>query len=186
MASVAAVFLDRDGTIIVDQHYPKDPNAVSFLPKVPEALRLLKEKGFLLFVVSNQSGVGRGLISDSEFKSVHDAFVELLKAEGVEISGFFYCLHHPDDPCHCRKPKTGNIPKRFDGKPIDFLTSYTVGDRLSDLQLGDELGAKACLVLTGKGIETQREIEENGNPRQYVIYENLYDLAQELPTVTQG
>lgn len=151
------VFLDRDGTIIEDQDYPRDASRVEFVPNAPEGMRRMKEKGYSIVVVSNQSGVGRGIISDKQFREVHDRFCTLLKDEKIEVDEFLYCFHHPDDPCKCRKPKTGLIPKSLGGEAIDFLNSIVVGDRKSDLELGDNLGSKSYLALSGKGADTQKE-----------------------------
>lgn len=178
---IVAVFLDRDGTIIEDAHYPKDPKKVKLIPGAVEALHLLTEKGYVLFVVSNQSGVGRGIVSDEAFRQVHARFSDLLQGQNVEIAEFMYCFHHPDDPCHCRKPKTGNIPKTYLGKKIDFSQSYTIGDRESDLQLAENLGARGCLVLTGKGEDTLRQLKESGTAEKYLIASNLLAVAKEIP-----
>lgn len=153
----AGVFLDRDGTLIEDAHYPKDPAQVRWIPGAADALREIRRKGYLLFVVSNQSGVGRGLISEEQFLAVHERFCELLREAGVEVAEFGYCLHHPDDPCRCRKPETGLVPKTHGGEPIDFSRSWVVGDRPSDMELGARLGARTVLVRTGKGSETEAD-----------------------------
>src|SRR4051794_33999292 len=105
------IFLDRDGTLIEDTGYPNDAEKIFLFPEVPDALRLLRKKGYLLHLVSNQSGVGRGIISQEQFKAVHEKFNSLLIAEGIELDGISYCFHHPEDNCLCRKPRTGNIPK---------------------------------------------------------------------------
>ncbi|MCX6102896.1 MAG: HAD-IIIA family hydrolase [Proteobacteria bacterium] len=100
--NLAAVFLDRDGTIIEDTHYPKNPDEVVLIPSAIEGLKLMREKGYLLFVISNQSGVGRGLIQDHEFKKVHEKVCALLKDSKIEIDGFAFCFHPPEDLCSCR------------------------------------------------------------------------------------
>lgn len=179
---IKAIFLDRDGTIIEDSHYVRDPATVTLIPGATQALRELREKGYKLFVVSNQAGVGRGIISDTQFKEVHEKVCELLKAENVSIDEFYYCFHHPDDPCQCRKPKTGMVPKSFEGSPIDFASSYTVGDRDSDLELGLRLGTKAVLVRTGKGEKTVTEIESNPRFDSVLKFNDLPGFVKALPT----
>ncbi len=179
----AAVFLDRDGTLIEDMHYPKDSNQVILIPNAIEGMKLMGEKGYLLFIISNQSGVGRGIIQDSEFKSVHEKFCELLKQAQIKIDGFAYCFHHPDDNCRCRKPHTDLIPKVFNQKPISFKESFTVGDKLSDLELADNLGAKGCLVLSGKGEATQVELNNANRQFQYAIFPDLLSMAKSLPCI---
>ena len=111
-----AVFLDRDGTIIEDAHYITDPDKVVLLPNAIEGLRLMSKKGYLLYIISNQSGVGQGIISEDDFLSVHQRVCELLQKESVPINEFLFCFHHPEDGCHCRKPQTGLVPRRFQGQ----------------------------------------------------------------------
>lgn len=178
MAIVAAI-LDRDGTIIEDTHYPKDPGLVKLIPGAGEALKALRRKGYVIFVVSNQSGVGRGLIQESEFLAVHERFCEVLQEAGAEVAQFAYCLHHPDDPCLCRKPKTGLMPRRFNDQPIDFARSVVIGDRESDLALGDELGARSLLVRTGHGLVT--EAGPAGQAGAYSIFDCLAEAVRHLP-----
>ena len=111
MSGQKAIFIDRDGTIIEDQHYPRDAEAVKLLPGATEGLQMMVKKGYKLYVIRNQSGVGRGIISDSEFIGVHQRTCELLQEKGIEIVEFAYCLHHPEDKCDCRKPEIGLVPK---------------------------------------------------------------------------
>jgi D-glycero-D-manno-heptose 1,7-bisphosphate phosphatase len=180
---IAAVFLDRDGTIIEDQHYPRDPERVTFTANAAEGMRMMSEKGYLLFVVSNQSGVGRGIIKDSEFKAVHERCCELLKAERVEIAEFGYCLHRPEDDCICRKPKPGLIVKSFGGKAIDLQKSFVVGDKDCDVQLADAVGAQGILVLTGKGRASLAELTAAGKISRYRVEQDLREVAKNLPVL---
>lgn len=175
MTSRPAVFLDRDGTICVERDYPREPDRVALLPGAAEALRLLRAKGFLLFVVSNQSGVARGIIRPEEFEAVHRRVLALLDAAGAPVDGFGYCLHGPGDGCACRKPKTGLIPEAIAGHPVDRQGSYSVGDKACDLELGDALGARGCLVLTGHGVSTQAEVGE-----RYPVYPDLLAMAHSV------
>jgi D-glycero-D-manno-heptose 1,7-bisphosphate phosphatase len=173
-----AVFLDRDGTIIEDAHYVRDPKDVVLVPQAVDGLKLLREKGYRLFVVSNQSGVGRGIISDEQFTAVHQKVCELLKAEGIEIDEYGYCFHRPEDECQCRKPQTGLIPKAFSGEKIDSELSFVVGDKDCDVELGEAAGMTGVLVLTGKGQETLKQMsQENKSPR---TFSNLLEFASSL------
>lgn len=156
---IKAAFLDRDGTIIVEKNYLKDPDGVALLPGVVAGLKNLMARGFRLFVVSNQSGVGRGLISADEFKAVQARFAGEMEKAGVRIETYLYCLHAPDVSCPCRKPGTGLIPREWQGSAIDFRQSLVAGDKLADLQLAEALGAKPVLVLTGYGSETQKKLD---------------------------
>ncbi len=181
--SQPAVFLDRDGTLIVDQHYPKDPEKVVLLPHVPEALKLMEQKGYWLFVISNQSGVGRGLITDLQFRAVHERASSLLKDSGVQIQEFAYCLHRPEDQCNCRKPKTGLIHEEFLGKKIDWKKSFAVGDKVSDLILGEAIGGKGALVLTGVGKTSFEELQASKNRNDINVFDDLLQFAESLPPV---
>ena len=176
-----AVYLDRDGTIIEHVHYINDPNKVKLISHAGEGLRLMREKGYLLYVISNQSGVARGLIDDEQFKAVHEKFCDFLKQEGVEIAEFCYCFHHPDDKGSCRKPNTGLVAKEFNDKPIDLSQSVMVGDNKSDLQLAHNFGGKAYLVRTGDGEQTLTKLEKEDWREPYEIADNLLEIAKALP-----
>lgn len=175
--ALSAILLDRDGTIIEDAHYPKDPELVQFCADAVPGLKLLMEKGYLLYVVSNQSGVGRGIIRDEEFLAVHRRFCEILQREGIDIVEFSYCFSRPDDPSPNRKPATGMAPKEYRGRPIAWSRCRVIGDRLSDLQLGDNMGAQSSLVRTGKGADTEKTLPQN---HPYEVYDTLLDFAVAL------
>ena len=172
-----AIFLDRDGTIIEDQNYPKDPNQVAWTPFAVEGLKEMTKKGYVLFVVSNQSGVGRGIIQDSEFRAVHERFCELLKKEKIEIQEFAYCFHKPEDECECRKPAPTLSLEMAKAFEIDLKRSFCVGDKVSDVELGQAIGAEGVLVLTGKGNESQKALCEHA-PKTFA---NLFEFAKTLP-----
>lgn len=179
-----AIFLDRDGTIIEDLHYPREAEKVRLIPKAVEGMRRLQEKGYLLFVVSNQSGVGRGIIQDHEFKAVHDRCCQLLQAAGVEIAEFSYCFHQPSDECSCRKPRIGLVAKEFQGAPLDWKASFVVGDKLCDVELGLNIGAQAFLVLSGKGAASLQEMKREGTSGPYQVCDDLLAMAERLPDLT--
>lgn len=182
--SVPAVFADRDGTVIEDRDYLADPAGVALIPGAVEGLRAAAAKGYALYVVSNQSGVGRGLISPERFEAVHQVFAESLSRAGVSIAGYLYCFHRPDENCACRKPRIGLVPASQEGHALDLAKSFTVGDKICDLELGDNLGARGCLVLTGKGKVTLVELESAGRAGAYPAYADLAAFAGDLP-VTQ-
>jgi len=168
------VILDRDGTIIEDTHYIKDPNAVQLLPEAVAGLRKLNELGCPLYVLSNQSGVGRGLITTAEFWAVHQRVCEALQKEKIEIVEFLYCFHKPEDQCACRKPATGLVPTHQGTQALDWKTGYVVGDSVVDMELADRIGAQGLLVLTGKGSQTHRA--QNQRP----TFANLLKVAEFL------
>jgi D-glycero-D-manno-heptose 1,7-bisphosphate phosphatase len=137
-----ALFCDRDGTLIRDAHYARLPADVELLPAVAEGLSAARRRGFRIVVVSNQSGVGRGLISRDQFEAVHRRFVELLGAAGVDLDGAYYCLHAPDDGCSCRKPEPGLVLQAARELSLDVGRSYLVGDKPSDLASGRAAGCR--------------------------------------------
>jgi len=140
-----ALFLDRDGTIIIDTDYPNDPNKVAFLPGTPEALRQI-QKEYELIVISNQSGVGRGLITTEQFQSVHEQFVKMLKLEKIEVRGFYYCPHAPEENCDCRKPSPKMIQDAAVEHSIDLPTSFMIGDKMSDVIAGRRAECQTILI----------------------------------------
>jgi UDP-glucose 4-epimerase len=147
-----AVFLDRDGTINEDPGYLSRPDQAKLLPGVGEALAQLKAKGFALVVVSNQSGVGRGLIQPEMLPKIHARMHELLNPWKVEIDHYELCFHRPEENCACRKPLPKLIRDAGYRLGIDFESSYMVGDKVSDLGAGRNAGCKAVvLVRTGEG-----------------------------------
>jgi D-glycero-D-manno-heptose 1,7-bisphosphate phosphatase len=151
------VFLDRDGTINEDSGYLADPSSLRLLPGVGPALRLLQERGFRLVVVSNQSGVARGYLTEAMLAEIHQRLERLLETEGVSLSGVYYCPHHPEgappyrQSCHCRKPQGGLVERAAREHKIDLSRSYVVGDQLVDVELARQSGMTAILVLTGQG-----------------------------------
>ena len=172
-----AIFLDRDGTIIEETHYIRDPDKVRLLPRALDALLLLRKKGYLLFVVSNQSGVGRGLISRDDFSRVHKRVVEILETGRITVDDYLYCFHSPDENCGCRKPKTGLVPKTFKENSIDFARSFTIGDKAIDVELGRALGSTGILVLTGYGKEERPKCGP-ATP----VYATLFEAAESVPS----
>ena len=142
-----AVFLDRDGTIIEDKHYLADPAGVVLLPGVVEALRLLQDAGYLLIVVSNQSGVGRGYFSEESMAAVQQRVEELLDEEGIVLDAFKYCPHSPDDRCACRKPKPGMLLEAAAEFDVALPESASIGDRTRDAEAGLAAGCAPNIVL---------------------------------------
>lgn len=144
----SAVFLDRDGVINVDHGYVSTWEQFEFLAGVPEALRELQDAGYLLIVVSNQSGIGRGYYSESDLHTLNQAIAEHLDSTlGVTLSGFYHCPHHPTEAeggfrqqCDCRKPAPGMIQQAVLDHGIDVKTSLLVGDKDSDIEAGRAAG----------------------------------------------
>ena len=148
-----AVFLDRDGTIVEDPGYLHDPAAVRLLPGAAAAIRRLNEAGWLAVVVSNQSGIARGMFTTADYHAVQRRLEELLAAAGARLDASYFCPHHPEltGPCPCRKPGTRLFEEARDALGIDLRRSWFVGDRPSDLEPARRLGGRGLLVLTGEG-----------------------------------
>lgn len=135
-----ALFLDRDGTVIEDPGYLRDPDKVRLLPGAAEALAELQASGWKLIVVSNQSGVGRGLISAEEMDAVQQRFVEVMREGGVEFTAFYVCIHAPDEGCECRKPSAYFLHLAAKEHGIELSQSWMVGDREADILCGRAAG----------------------------------------------
>lgn len=146
-----AVFLDRDGTLIVERNYLCDPAGVELLPGAVEGLAKLKDHGFLLVVLTNQAGVGRGFFSEEDVGAVHARLRELLAREGISLDGIYYCPHHPAVRCACRKPEPGMYERAVRELGIDPGQSVIIGDKPSDIDLGHTCGLLSVLVRTGYG-----------------------------------
>ncbi|MFC2066749.1 D-glycero-beta-D-manno-heptose 1,7-bisphosphate 7-phosphatase [Chloroflexota bacterium] len=144
-----AVFLDRDGTIAYDVPYCRRPEDFEILPTVIEAIRLLNQNGFKVVVITNQSGIARGYFSEGILAQIHDKMKGELAQAGAQLDAIYYCPHHPDDGCECRKPKVALFLKAAKELDIDFGFSYMVGDMQMDIGAGKSLGCRTVLVTTG-------------------------------------
>lgn len=155
-----AVFLDRDGTINVEKEYLHRPEEFVFIPGAPEAIRLLNDAGFLVIVVTNQSGVARGLYDEEAVCALHRHLDAELAARGGRVDAYYFCPHHPEhgtgkyrQECSCRKPLPGMIEAATRAFAIDLAASYVVGDKASDVAVGLAAGCRPLLVRTGYGEE---------------------------------
>lgn len=140
-----AVFLDRDGTLIEDVGFLGDPAGVVMLPTVVEALQLFATHGFATIVVSNQSGVARGLLDDTRVRSVNAEIARRLQGDGLEIDGWYWCSHY-NDGCTCRKPEPGLVHRAVKDHRLTLKGGAMVGDRGSDVALGHRVGIPGILV----------------------------------------
>ena len=174
-----AIFLDRDGVINKEVSYLSNPDDFEFIPGSIEALKILKQKGFLLIVITNQAGIARSYFTEKILKSIHDKMNSILKRNDVELDDIFFCPHHPNftGECDCRKPKPGMILKAKQKYNIDLQNSFMVGDTLIDIEAGLAAGCKTVLVLTGYGMEEKKNI---GNIQPDHIFNNLYEFAKNL------
>ncbi len=161
-----AIFLDRDGTIIVDKKYSFLPETIQFIDGVIPALRKLSEQGFLLIIITNQSGVARGLFTEKNVLDFNNELVRLLRKENIPICACYYCPHHPQGVveeysihCDCRKPGIElflNAVKDYD---IDLAKSYAIGDRMRDCAICEVSSCKGCVITQTVAIEGHQNIQ---------------------------
>ena len=172
-----AAFLDRDGTIVQEAHYLADPEAVVLVPGAADAIRSLQEAGYAVVVVTNQSGIGRGLYRLEDYRAVATRIDALLAAEGVAVEGTYFCPHHPleADPCDCRKPNTGMYEAAARDLGLDVTDSFYVGDKITDVQPAQTLGGRGILVRTGYGREHEADV-----PDGVAVVDDLPSAAAEI------
>ena len=150
MSRTAAVFLDRDGTLMEEAEYCDDPSKVRAYPGVAEALRELKEAGWLAFIVTNQSGIGRGYMTEAQYRAVEQ---ELTRQLGDVIDATYFCPDAPWTPSTRRKPEPGMVWEAAEAYRVSLPDSYFIGDKSSDIECGRRAGLRTILVLTGYGKE---------------------------------
>jgi D-glycero-D-manno-heptose 1,7-bisphosphate phosphatase len=155
---IPAVFLDRDGTMLEEAGYLDRLDKVAFFPYATDAVRLLNRGGYKVIVITNQSGVGRGMYSEEFVRRTHELMTARLAAGGARVDGYYYCPHHPDSTldryridCDCRKPAPGMLRQAASELRLDLSRSFTVGDKWTDVAVGAAAGAKGILVRTGYG-----------------------------------
>lgn len=165
--------LDRDGTIIVERNYLSDPEQVELIANAAAGLRRFRELGFGLVAVTNQSGVGRGYFSMETAGRVHARMIELLAREGATLDGIYVCPHAPEEACECRKPKSGLVLQAAADLQFDPSDCIYIGDKASDVELGQRLGGVGVLVLTGYG----KEHHESGLAHPDFVVADLLEAA---------
>lgn len=155
-----AVFVDRDGTMIVERSYLADPDGVHLVPGTAEALARLRGAGFALVTVTNQSGIALGLYTERAYHAVAARVEEVLAAAGAPVDATEHCPHHPDvtGPCDCRKPATGMHRRAAARLDLDLSASFYVGDKVTDVLPATELGGQGILVRTGYGREHEASV----------------------------
>jgi histidinol-phosphate phosphatase family protein len=172
----AAIFLDRDGTIIEDVGYLKDPSDVVFFPEIFKALRKI-QKHFLLFIVTNQAGIAEGRISRGDANRVNSGIVAALAEGGVEVTDVYVCPHRRSDNCHCIKPKPYFLKRAATIYGIDLSESFTVGDHPHDIQLAKNVGARGIYVFTGHGEKHLAEL-----PQDTEVATGIMEAAEKIAT----
>jgi D-glycero-D-manno-heptose 1,7-bisphosphate phosphatase len=180
-----AVFVDRDGTINEQMGYVNHVSRFKILPGVPQAIRMLNRHGFLVLVVSNQSGVARGYYPLELVKTLHRLMVTRIREKQGTIDGVFFCPHHPagavpefSRDCDCRKPKTGLIEQARKTFEIDLERSFVVGDMCTDVELAYRAGLTGVLVKTGYGLGEIEYILPRKTAKPAHIAEDLLDAVR--------
>lgn len=172
-----AIFLDRDGTINVEKNYLYRIEDFEFLNGSIEALKMFQHSGFKLIVITNQSGIGRGLYTEEDFLKLSDWMTQHLHQEGISIDEIYYCPHHPDAKikryqidCDCRKPKLGLYKKAIEKFNLDLSKSFAIGDKLRDCEICNKTNCEGFLIAENEDIETIRRVK-NGE------YTNIHYAA---------
>ncbi len=182
IVATPAVFLDRDGVINKDEGYVSQIDDFEFIEGSIEGMQLLKQHGYLLVVITNQSGIARGYYSEDDFMTLTEWMDWSLADRGVDLDGIYYCPHHPEkgigdykQDCTCRKPNTGMLDSAAAELDIDFSKSFLVGDKLSDIQAGQKSKLKAnYLVSTGKVLCEKGAKEADG------VFKDLLSAAKSI------
>ncbi len=171
-----AVFLDRDGTLVVEKNYLSDPAQVELLPGVPEALKKLQDAGFKLFIVTNQSGIGRGYYTLEDMHRVNERLCAELAEHGVRFEKIYFAPEAPEEPSRGRKPSPQFLFDARDEFGLDLSQSYMIGDKLADLECGWNAGVRqSILVRTGYGAEVERTL--TGKLRHVEVVDDLHSAA---------
>ncbi len=178
-----AAFLDRDGTLIVERDYLADPNDVVLVEGAAAAVARLREAGLAVVVVTNQSGMARGLYSESQYRDVAGRLDQLLERANAPVDATYHCPHHPDytGPCECRKPGLGMYHDAADALGLDLGRSFYVGDRTKDVEPALALGGAGILVRTGYGREEEARV-----PEGIAVVDDLVEAAALIVESVKG
>jgi D-glycero-D-manno-heptose 1,7-bisphosphate phosphatase len=172
-----AVFLDRDGTICEEVGYVNHISRIQIFPFAAPAIKRFNDAGFAVIVVTNQSGISRGIFPESLVTEIHKGMAETLAASQARIDGFYYCTHTRADDCRCRKPLPGLLEQAAREHAVELKQSFVVGDRYADVELAHAVGGRGILVMTGYG-RGEYELHHREWPRQPDwIVENLSEAA---------
>ncbi|HEY6458486.1 MAG TPA: HAD family hydrolase [Steroidobacteraceae bacterium] len=140
------IVLDRDGTLVIDREYLRDPAGLEFMPGAAEGLRRLHAMGYRLIVATNQSGIGRGLYSVERLHEIHHRLTEMVHAAGAHLSGIYYCPHTPQAGCACRKPAPGLLLQAAAELGFEPASAIVIGDKSTDIEFGRRVGATTILL----------------------------------------
>ncbi|MBI4810172.1 MAG: D-glycero-beta-D-manno-heptose 1,7-bisphosphate 7-phosphatase [Ignavibacteriales bacterium] len=178
------IFLDRDGTINHEVDFLRLPTDLKLIEGSAAAIQEANKLGWKVFIITNQSGIARGILTEEQLRHIHKVLIEKLEANGAAIDAIYYCPHHPEvgQPpyrmeCDCRKPKIGMLKYAVNDFNISLQNSFIIGDKLIDIQTGNNSGMTSILVLTGYGREELKHCREQNVHIDYVA-ENLFDAIQ--------
>lgn len=168
------VFLDRDGTISRDSiNHIKSWEEFHFLPHAKQGLRLLHEHGFHVIIITNQSVIARKMVTPAELERIHRNMIHEIEEAGGRVDAVYFCPHHPDDGCMCRKPKPGLLLQAIKAHAINPNRSYMVGDRLMDVEVGKAVGCKTVLIENERGVS---ELKQSTCKPDFIAHD-LVDVA---------
>ena len=171
-----AIFLDRDGTLNYDEGYTYKTEDFRLMPKVIDALKLLKND-FIFFIVTNQSGVGREYYTLQDVHKFNEKMLKELEKDRIKIEKIYICPHHPDGACECRKPSIKFIKDAEKEFNIDLKNSWVIGDHPHDVEMGKKAGCKTIYVLTGHGKKHKSALKKKNIKPDYIV-KNLYEAAK--------
>jgi D-glycero-D-manno-heptose 1,7-bisphosphate phosphatase len=177
----SALFLDRDGVIIENRsNYVRNWSDVAFYPRVLTSLKKIESSKYKIFIITNQSAVGRGIISQETAVGINNQLVNEIESAGGRIDGVYLCPHTPDDTCSCRKPKPGMILEAADAFSLDLSRSILIGDALSDIIAGQTAGVGInVLVNTGRG-GAQSALPLASQIPPFLVYDSLVEALSDL------
>jgi D-glycero-D-manno-heptose 1,7-bisphosphate phosphatase len=169
------IFLDRDGTINREDGYITRVDQLHLYEGALPALRMLKEMGYRIVIVSNQAGVAKALLTEKALVEINNALLSMLRAQGILIDRLYYCPHHPDavvpeykKDCECRKPKTGMVMRAVNELGVSVEGAYMIGDKLTDVELARNFGGRGILLLTGYGKEEMKKLDPQKHKPVYI------------------
>ena len=172
--NLRAVFLDRDGTICEETNYLSRAANLRLFPFAARAIKLLSDSGFLVILITNQSGIARGFFDEKTLREIHAKLQTELAADDAALDAIYFCPHQPTDDCACRKPKTGMICQAAKDFSIDLQSSWTIGDKAIDVETGFNAETKTALVMTGYGRKETGKLKNEPD----LVSENLLKAAK--------
>ena len=173
------VALDRDGTIVVERYHLSDPRQLELIPDAPSGLRQMSGLGLGLIVTTNQSVVSRGYLDTAGLEAIHQRLRDLLTIEQVSLDGIYYCPHTHQDDCFCRKPKPGLLHLAANELGFDLGNCFVIGDKASDIEAGQRVGATTLLVRSGYG----EQVAKGGTANPDHVVAGLSEAAQVIQRI---